>query len=251
MELVLNLMSWGQNQVVDMTRPWLRQAQVSTQQATPAFPDVVIEERQVQAGALTAKYLTAGRGEPLVLLHGDGHSARSWLSVMPALARTHEIYAPFLPGFGSPAKLGDYSPTFFAGFVREFLDAVGVERAVLVGNSSGGLVAMHMALSEPERVTALGLVDSAGLGREINAALAALTLPGLGQTAINLTRTPIGMVQRVWLYVTLQFWRSERVPREWLEEQYGLPMVPGFLSVRRRAEAVPSREWPQRGASAA
>ncbi|MDP9352432.1 MAG: alpha/beta fold hydrolase [Chloroflexota bacterium] len=225
----LNLMLWGQDQVERTTRIWFDQAYISTKQSTPASSDVVIEERQVQVGALTAQYLTAGEGPPLVLLHGDGHSARSWLWAMPALAREHRVYAPFLPGFGITPNPADYSPTFFAGFVREFLDTLGIEQATVVGNSYGGLVALHLALSNPQRVMALGLVDSAGLGREINAALAALALPGLGQTAINLTRTPVGTAQRVWLYVTLQFWRSERVPKEWLEEQYEVPMVPGFL----------------------
>ncbi len=225
----LNLMSWGQDQVERVTRTWFDQTRISTEQATSTFPDVAIEQRQVQVGAFTAEYLTAGEGPPLVLLHGDGHTARSWLWAMPALARRHRVYAPFLPGFGITPNPADYSPTFFAGFLREFLDTLGIGRAAVVGNSNGGLVALHLALSNPQRVMALGLVDSAGLGREINAALAALALPGLGQTAINLTRTPVGTAQRVWLYVTLQFWRSERVPKEWLEEQYRVPVVPGFL----------------------
>ncbi len=225
----LNLMLWGQNQLDRMTRIWFDQTRISTEQATSTSAGTAIEQRQAQVGGLTAHYLTAGEGPPLILLHGDGHTARSWLWVIPALARTHRVYAPFLPGFGTTAKPGDYSPTFFAGFVRDFLDTLGIERAAVVGNSAGGLVALHLALSAPQRVTALGLVDSAGLGQEVNPALAGLTVPGYGEAAINLTRTPLGTAQRIWLYVTLQFWRSERVPKEWMEEQYGLPMVPGFL----------------------
>ncbi len=224
-----NMMSWGQNQVERMTRIWFDQARISTEQAISTFPDVVIEERQIDIGGRSTHYLTAGEGPPLVLLHGDGHSAWSWRWVIPALAQAHRVYAPFLPGFGPTANPEHYSPTFFADFVREFLDTCGIERPVVVGNSVGGLVALHLALSNPQRVTALGLVDSAGLGREINPALALLSLPGNGEAAINLTRTPLGPAQRAWLYVTLQFWRSERVPKEWLEEQHDLPMVPGFL----------------------
>src|SRR5947209_3970490 len=54
----------------------------------------------------------------------------------------------------------DYSPAFTARFIGSFLDAVGAESAVVVGNSFGGLVALHLALSEPERVSMLVLADS-------------------------------------------------------------------------------------------
>ncbi len=66
----------------------------------------------------------------------------------------------------------------------------------MVGNSFGGLAALHLALSEPERVCALVLVDSAGLGRAVNPALVALTLPGVGELAKALGGTPPGAAQR-------------------------------------------------------
>ncbi len=224
-----DLMAWSQKQAERMSRIWPELPRISSEQATRPTADGVIEERHVDVGGLATTYLAAGEGDPLVLLHGDGHTARSWLWVIPHLARTHRVYAPFLPGFGPSAIPGDCSPTFFARFVRQFLDAVEIPAAAVVGNSTGGLVALHLALSDPERVTALGLVDSAGLGREVNGALAVLTLPGYGESAITLTRTAVGAAQRAFQYVALQFWRSERVPTEWLEEQYGLPTVPGFL----------------------
>jgi pimeloyl-ACP methyl ester carboxylesterase len=58
---------------------------------------------------------------------------------------------------------------------------LGLERAVVAGNSIGGLTALRLALSEPERVSALGLVASAGLGREVTYALRLPTLPGYGE----------------------------------------------------------------------
>ncbi len=233
-----DLMSWGQDQVERMMRMWVDQARISTEQPRSTSGDVAIEERQVDVGGLGTRYLTAGEGPPLVLLHGDGHSARSWLWVIPALARRHKVYAPFLPGFGTSADPVDCTPKFLAGFLREFLDALGIGQATLVGNSTGGLVALHLALSDPQRVATLVLVDSAGLGREVNPALAMLTLPGVGEAAVNLTRTPLGAAQRVWLYVATQFWRSERVPKEWLVEHFGVPGVPGFLEATVRVKQV-------------
>ena len=69
------------------------------------------------------------------------------------MARTNRAYAPDLPGFGGSDKpAADYSPAFFARFVAAYLDALGVERAAVAGNSLGGLVALRLALSKPERV---------------------------------------------------------------------------------------------------
>jgi hypothetical protein len=83
---------------------------------------------------------------------------------------------------------------------------------------------LRSALSEPAGVSALGLIDSAGVGRELKSA----TLPGYGETAIALSKTPLGATQRAWLRVPLLFARPERVPTEWFEEQYRLTQLPGF-----------------------
>jgi 4,5:9,10-diseco-3-hydroxy-5,9,17-trioxoandrosta-1(10),2-diene-4-oate hydrolase len=150
--------------------------------------------------------------------------------VLPALARSHSVYAPDLPGFGDSAKpLVDYSPAFFTRFISGYLDALGIERAAVAGNSLGGLVALRLALSEPERVSALGLIDSAGLGRAITYALRAPILPGYGELTITWSRTPPGASQRAWLRIPLLFARSGSVPSEWIKEQYRLAQQPGFL----------------------
>jgi 4,5:9,10-diseco-3-hydroxy-5,9,17-trioxoandrosta-1(10),2-diene-4-oate hydrolase len=150
--------------------------------------------------------------------------------VLPGLANTHRVYAPDLPGFGESAKpLDDYSPAFFARFVAAFLDALEIERTVVVGNSLGGIIALRLALSEPDRVTALILVDSAGLGREVNYALRQPTVPGQGELLVAWGKTPAGATGRAWLRVPLLFAHPERVPPKWLEEQQRLTQLPGFL----------------------
>lgn len=68
----------------------------------------------------------------------------------------------------------DYSPPISARFVRALLDTLGVERASVVGRSLGGLIAVHLALSDPARVSALVLADSAGLGQAVSSALSVL-----------------------------------------------------------------------------
>ncbi|HYQ82827.1 MAG TPA: alpha/beta fold hydrolase [Rubrobacter sp.] len=132
--------------------------------------NVSIEEQNVEIDGLPIRYLSAGEGPPLVLLHGAGDNALDWRLVMPTLAATHRVYAPDLPGSPDSARPdAAYSPAFFEWFAVGFLDALGIGRATFVGNSLGGLVALRLALSDPARVTALVLVDSAGLGSGVDA----------------------------------------------------------------------------------
>jgi pimeloyl-ACP methyl ester carboxylesterase len=190
---------------------------------------MVVEERKTEANGLLIRYLTAGEGPPLLLLHALGESALDWRWVLSDLARTHRVYAPDLPGFGDSAKpAADYSPAFFERFAAAFLDALEVERTAVIGNSLGGLIALRLALFESSRISALALVDSAGLGRKVSSALKWPALPGYGEAAITLSKTPLGATQRAWLRIPLLFARPERVPPEWIEEQYRLSQLPGF-----------------------
>src|SRR5215212_5008170 len=187
-----------------------------------------IEEQKTEVEGLPTRYLRAGTmGPPLVLLHGVGDNAFDWQWVMPALASTHCVYAPDLPGSGgSIGPLGDYSPAFFTRFVAAFLDALGVDHAAVIGNSLGGLVGLRLALAEPQRVTALGLVSSAGLGREVTYALRSLALPGYGKLAVAWGKRRPGAAQRALGRAALVFARPRGAPREWIEEQYWLARLP-------------------------
>jgi len=192
--------------------------------------DVTVEERNVGVNGMPISYLSAGNGPPLVLLHGAGDNSLDWRWVLPALARKHRVYAPDLPGSPDSARpVADYSPTFFERFVAEFADALAIERATFVGSSLGGLISLRLALSEPERVGALVLVDSAGLGRTVNPAFTSVNVPGLAETAMPLWRTWAGAYQRAWGRATLLFAHPTRVPREWLAEQGRLARSPGYL----------------------
>jgi pimeloyl-ACP methyl ester carboxylesterase len=189
-----------------------------------------VEERRVDAAGLRIACLEAGQGTALVLLHGEGDSAASWRPVMPELAKLHRVYAPSLPGHGDSDKPSvDYTPEFYARFVRDFLRAIGADRAILVGHSLGGLVSMRFALQEPGRVGALVLVDSSGLGRTVNPVLSLLSLPGVRHVAGAWTRTELGALQRPLVRSALQFAKPSRAPREWLADQRRLARTPGFV----------------------
>jgi 4,5:9,10-diseco-3-hydroxy-5,9,17-trioxoandrosta-1(10),2-diene-4-oate hydrolase len=192
--------------------------------------NVAIEEQNVEINGLPIRYLSAGEGPPLVLLHGAGDNALDWRLVMPTLAATHRVYAPDLPGSPDSARpAADYSPAFFERFVVTFVNSLGIGRATYVGNSLGGLIALRLALSEPARVAALVLVDSAGLGYAINPAFTSVSFPGLGEAWIPFWRTPVGAYQRAWGRTALLFAHPTSVPREWLAEQRRLALAPGYL----------------------
>jgi pimeloyl-ACP methyl ester carboxylesterase len=192
---------------------------------------MAVEKRDVEVEGLPIRYLTVGSGPPLVLLHGAGDNSLDWRWIISDLAATHGVYAPDLPGSPDSARPAvDYSPAFFERSVVAFVDALDMGRATFVGNSLGGLIALRLALSEPARVTGLVLVDSAGLGREVNPAFTSVNVPGPFEAAIPFWRTPVGAYQRAWGRTALLFAHPPgSVPRGWLAEQCRLALWPGYL----------------------
>ncbi|MBD2200654.1 MULTISPECIES: alpha/beta fold hydrolase [Calothrix] len=189
------------------------------------------EKQQIDVGGLNIRYLTAGDTElPLVLLHGVGDSAVDWSWVVSTLGTRHRVIAPDFPGSGDSAKpQREYSREFLTQFLADFLNTLEIQRAVLVGNSLGGLIALHYALSNPERVAGLVLVDSMGFSQLVNPALSNLTIPWYGELAIAWSKTPLGAKQRAWSRAALLFAHPSKVPSTWIAEQERLGLVPGFL----------------------
>jgi pimeloyl-ACP methyl ester carboxylesterase len=125
------------------------------------------------------RYVKAGSGPVMVLIHGILGSRRSWEQLVSLLVQDFTVIAPDLLGHGDSAKpRADYTLGGHAGRLRDLLDALGVERATLVGHSLGGGVAMQFAWLFPERCERLVLISSGGLGRDISPILRAPTLPG-------------------------------------------------------------------------
>lgn len=136
-------------------------------------------------------YHRFGKGEPVVLLHGIAHSSQAWERVIPALADRYEVIALDLPGCGRSDKPDtDYSLGTQAAAVRYVLDALGLDLVTLIGHSLGGGVAMTLAYQYPERVGRLGLVSSAGLGRDLHPLFRVATLPLAPERAMRLLFHP-------------------------------------------------------------
>lgn len=107
------------------------------------------------------RWLERGAGEPVLLLHGIMGSMHHWDDVLDGLTPSCRALAPTLPIFDPAFEYT--SVQALAVHVRRFMDALGLERAVVGGNSLGGHVAVRLALASPERVSGLVLTGSSGL----------------------------------------------------------------------------------------
>jgi len=125
----------------------------------------VIVERDVVVEGIRIHYAEAGPpadDPPILLIHGLGSAGVKFHDAMPLLAEHRRTIAIDLPGFGfSDAPRAPYSPAWQAGGVRAFLDALEIERAIIAGNSYGGLISVFFASAWPDRTAALALVAAA------------------------------------------------------------------------------------------
>jgi pimeloyl-ACP methyl ester carboxylesterase len=147
--------------------------------------------RLVESGALNAS--------PILLVHGFGASAYQWRFQLQALSDAGlHVLAPDLPGHGfSQLRLanGEYSRAAYARRMWQLLDALGVDRAPIVGHSMGGAIVAEMAWQQPARMEQLVLLSPAGFGyvprragvlRRVPDALAPLARPFASHAAARL-----------------------------------------------------------------
>jgi pimeloyl-ACP methyl ester carboxylesterase len=138
------------------------------------------EERFLDARGSRLRYLVAGEGEPLVLVHGLGGAAANWLALAPLLLPGRRLIVPELPGHGGSSPLPaapSLSP--YADRLGLLLEHEGATPAAVVGHSLGGAVALRLALRRPESVSALVLAAAAGISSTARSARYALTVTGI------------------------------------------------------------------------
>lgn len=106
-------------------------------------------------------YLQCGdHGPVVVLLHGWGAFKELWWSTLCALAPYYRVYALDMPGHADSQVAGDWSMAGIAKIVGDFCDGLALKEICLVGHSMGGNVALQVALSRPDLITSLVLVDA-------------------------------------------------------------------------------------------
>lgn len=195
--------------------------------------------------------LEAGResAPPVVLIHGGNSVAAGWEPLLSLLQDDLHLYAPDRPGCGLTDKI-DYRGIPFRehaiAFVGAALDALGLERASLVGNSMGGYWALLFALAHPERVERLALVgEPAGSSRHPSVRFRLISTPGLNRLLYATVLKPRRAQARRQMRMLVA--RPERVSNAFLDMAQAAAELPGaqraWLSM---LEEVNPSQWAPR-----
>ena len=130
----------------------------------------------------SAHFVERGQGAPVLLIHGFNLDWHTWTRNIDALAAHFKVYAPDLWGQGySTREPMDYGYALFSEQIRMFMDALGIEKASLVGHSMGGGTSIVFPLSHRERVEKLVLVDSTGIPNPLPFRSRIFRLPGVAE----------------------------------------------------------------------
>jgi pimeloyl-ACP methyl ester carboxylesterase len=201
-----------------------------------AWLDVDWREHQhwVEAEGCPVNVIELGEGPPIVFVHGLGGSWQNWLEQLPAFAPEHRCVAFDLPGFGaSPRPDDEISIPGYGSLVHALLGKLGIDRAVMVGNSMGGFIAAEAAVQHPEVVERLVLVSAAGISSEqlhrrpllTGARMGTLIAEWIGSRADRLASRPRART----LLLSGIFRHPARLPAPLVAEQMRGSGKPGFI----------------------
>jgi pimeloyl-ACP methyl ester carboxylesterase len=146
---------------------------------TSTVAGIAFEPRTIDAGGIETSYVEAGSGETVLMLHGSGpgvSALANWQHNIPALAQRFHVLAPDIVGFGATERPEEivYSLRNWTDHVWAFMDARGIEKARVIGNSLGGRIALQMATDQPDRIAKMVLMGAPGVGMTPTEGLAAL-----------------------------------------------------------------------------
>ncbi|GAA0930766.1 alpha/beta fold hydrolase [Nonomuraea longicatena] len=175
----------------------------------------------------------------LVLIHGSAASARSWDALVPMLTGSHRVIRIDLLGHGRSAKPDGpgYATSDQARRVGQALDLLGVKQAVIVGHSSGGVVATALAERRPELVTALVLINT---GPSLDAFIEA------GSAAVGLTQWPPADEQ-IRRFASTGFSRAgARIPQQLLDEMRAMTYHTLTATMQATTDYLKQQPLPER-----
>ncbi|UYP19459.1 alpha/beta fold hydrolase [Rhodococcus sp. Z13] len=185
--------------------------------------------RELTTDRGTLRYHEAGRGEPLLLLHGSGPGVTGWRNYRGVLADLAEHYRCLVlefPGFGVSDPCEGHPMAMASVAVTDFLDGLGLDRVSIIGNSMGGIVGMQFAIAQPDRVKKL--VTIGGAGRSVFA-----PAPGEGiRLLMEFTDDPTRDKLVRWLRSMV--YDPAIVTEELIEERWALATEPKTLEIARR-----------------
>lgn len=190
-------------------------------------------DRTIRVDGLNTCYLEEGTGSPVVFVHGAslGSSARAFERNLPAFAAAgFRAIAYDQPGFGYTDNPADYSASYRTQFIVKFLDAIGVDRAALVGHSQAAGMAARVALQNPARLTHLLLVGGGGVlppppGKEVGG-------PAEGREGTNTTPT----LEEMRKIMDANFFNKSLISTELLEQRLKMSVGKNFDAFIERSK---------------
>ncbi len=188
--------------------------------------------RGPSGASLDVRYVRAGQGPTVILIHGLASSIYTWAEVIGPLSTSFDVIALDLPGFGASSQPGDLSFNDLPRAVTALMDALQIKKAHFVGNSMGGAVSLLMAARQRERVDHVAILDSAGFRMRLSERPFMIKVLGSSAAGFFADRLPI---RRALTRVTLSHLMQDdgRVSAERIDEYLAPLLRPGALAASR------------------
>ena len=184
-------------------------------------------EKYITVEGMKIRYIVKGAGSLLLLLHGFSEFLETWdLNIRP-LSEHYQVYVMDLPGHGLSDKPDvAYNLSFFTKFVTNFMRALDIEHASLIGHSMGGHISLSVAINFPEKVDSLILETSGGLSNDMSLLRKACGIPALREAIMESPiKTALGQRMK------MEFYNPDFVAKEIVDMSYRFMQMPGAKRV--------------------
>jgi 4,5:9,10-diseco-3-hydroxy-5,9,17-trioxoandrosta-1(10),2-diene-4-oate hydrolase len=184
----------------------------------------------IQAGPLKLHYHEAGKGKPLIMIHGGGPGAGGWSNYrrnIDFFAEHFRVIVPDLPGFAKSdkPKMEGGMFAFFATAIRDLMDALDIPKASFVGNSLGGGTTVKLALDYPDRADRLVMMGAGG-------SLSIFTpIPSEGiKHLISYYMPPGPSIEKLRAFLFAMVYDTSQLTDELIKERYAASTQPDILA---------------------
>jgi len=203
-----------------------------------------LEAKSITVKGTKIRYIVKGSGSPVLVIHGFGQFLEVWWSNIGPLSQHYQVYAMDLPGHGLSEKPAvDYTFSIVTEFIIDFMEALGIGHASLIGHSMGGSICLEGAINFPDKVDKIILVDSGSLSEKVPLLYRLCALPVLGDILVRPT-TKAGVRRGI----KRAFYNPDLVTEDMVNLNYELLRKPGvkdtMLSILRSGGSI-SRSNPE------
>jgi 2-hydroxy-6-oxonona-2,4-dienedioate hydrolase len=183
----------------------------------------------VELNGLKTRYVSAGEGEPVVLVHGTGGHFENFSKMFKQLQKNYHVYAFDLWGFGLSAKPEvDYTIPFWGNQLKMFIQTVVGKPASVIGQSLGGWIAAYVAMKDSSCVRKLILLTSVGLELNPDEQDGVRNFQEFNRKSVNEQETTHDSVRRRY---SLNVRDASSIPEEWVDVRYTFYSMPETRTV--------------------